>query len=624
MTPFWRRLFNIEKKNNPTHVVINKANYQDVKWTEKSFADLSEAGYKNCMAVFSCVNLIAKTSAGIEFQLEDKKGNEIEKHPLLDLLARPNKMESKRTLITKHVSYLLLNGNAYPLVVKAMQEPRFMYSMRPDRVQVLPGSGFELVRGYRYTVGSEYQDFLLAQERDHSVRHLKLFHPLDDYYGYGMVAAASRGVDISNLTDAWNAKILTNDMRPAGAFVIEGSLTDQQFNRMKDLVNEEFSGSENAGKPLLMEGGLKFTPFSFTQKELDWLQGDKINSRKICSVFGVAPELIGDSEAKTYSNYGEARRSLYTDIVLPMMSFIVDEWNAWLVPMYGDDLVLKLDTEAIEALQEDRAQKFAYLTACDFLTVNEKRLAMGYGEYGPEADVILVQLGRIPLEQQVAEPEPIPEPLQDAQDEAQGEDEDGDDESSKDDNKSAVVGRKVSFWANRERKEQLWKSFEVRVKTRERSFEYLAKQYLAKQAAEVQRKASVTNDLMHLEVSDLLDIEVEAKRYFRHFYPWYKDHFRRAMEAGIRASKGNLLDEAELKADNPTSWVSYMDEELEAELRDLIFNSGTQVNKTALETIFQELKKANANNMTVEQFAHEIYSKLEDFTPWKARLWART
>jgi len=438
-----------------------------------------------------------------------------------------------------------------------------------------------------------------------------------------MVAAASRGVDISNLTDAWNAKILPNAMRPAGAFVIEGSLTDQQFNRMKDLVNEEFSGSENAGKPLLMEGGLKFTPFSFTQKELDWLQGDKINSRKICSVFGVAPELIGDSEAKTYSNYGEARRSLYTDIVLPMMSFIVDEWNAWLVPMYGDDLVLKLDTEAIEALQEDRAQKFAYLTACDFLTVNEKRLAMGYGEYGPEADVILVPLGRIPLEQQVAEPEPIPEPLQDAQDEAQGDDDNEDDETPVEDRDKAARGRveRKSYWTAPERKEKYWRSFETRINNRERTFEWLAKKYLEQQAREVKRKASVAGSLRDLSADDLMDIEVEAKRYFKAFKPWYIDAFVRAGNAGMRAAKGDLFDDAEFK--DAAGKFNYLKDH-EKIIHDLIYKSGTKVTETTINSIVDMLNAAIESDMTVDEFASHLYEQLKDFTPWKARLWART
>ena len=614
---FLRRLFRPEKKNNPAHTVINAAQFQPVVWTEKSFEDLSEAGYKNCMAVFSCVNLIAKTASAIEFQLEDSAGKEILKHPLLDLVNRPNRLESKRALLTKFVSYLLLNGNAYPLVVKVGNEPRFIYSLRPDRVTVLPGTGFELVKGYRYTVQGHSQDFLIGS-RDYDVRQLKLFHPLDDYYGYGMVAAASRGVDIANLADEWNAKLLTNDMKPAGILAFKGTMTDQQRVYLKQQWGEEYGGSMNAGKTIVTEGDSTYTHLSFSQKEMDWLTGDKVNSRKICSVFGVAPELIGDSEAKTYSNYQEARRALYTEAVLPMMNLIVDEFNAWLVPLYGENLVLKLDTEAIEALQEDRAQKFLYINNCNVLTVNEKRLALGYGELGPEGDVVLLPYGLQPLEQAIEEPEPVPDALREPQDEEA----DPDAEDDEDEAKSATVGRKGSYWAARERKEQLWKTFEQRVKVRERSFEHLAKTYLQKQADEVRKKVAVASELMHLEASDVLDIEVEAKRYVKHFWPWYRDHFRRAMEAGMRASKGELFDDTEQK--DSSSWVSYMNDELEAELRDLVFNSGTQVNKSALEKIFQELKTANANNMTVNEFAQSIYEKLEDFTPWKARLWART
>jgi hypothetical protein len=88
---------------------------------------------------------------------------------------------------------------------------------------------------------------------------------------------------------------------------------------------------------------------------MDWLKGQLLSTRRICSIFGVAPELIGDAANKTYSNQKEARKALYMDTVLPFMDEIAGELNNWLVPLYGDsNLYIAYDRDEIDAIQEDR------------------------------------------------------------------------------------------------------------------------------------------------------------------------------------------------------------------------------------------------------------------------------
>jgi HK97 family phage portal protein len=608
-------------KNNPAHLVINRTNYEPVKWTDKNYADLSKAGYENCMTAFACTKLIADTSAALEFQLTDRaSGEEIEQHPLLDMLNNPSKYESKRTLIVKLVSYLLLNGNAYPLQVPVLGEPRNLYSLRPDRVTILKGSGYDLVGGYRYEIDGENQDF----KRD-EVGHLRLFHPTNDYYGYGMIAAAARGVDIANLSDEWNATLFTNQMRPSGMLSLKFNTTKEQKDYLKNAWHEEYEGSRNVGKTVVVEGDAEYTQLSMNQKEMDWLGGDKINSGKICSVFGIAPELIGAGTEKKYSNYGEARRALYTEVVLPMMAFITDELGRWLMPMFGlKNAILKVDTEQIEALQEDRQAKFTYLQNAWWLTPNERRRACGYDDLGPEADTLLVPMGLLPLEQAIAEPEPVPDALQGPRGDDQAEDEKTPKDKEDDAKARKLKARKAQPWDTRERKAVLWKSFEIRVKSREKSFENIAKGYLEKQAAEIKRKVAVANSIDSLSADDILDVEVEAKRYVKTFWPWYMDHFRRAGNAGVQATKGDIFDDAEFKADKSTSWVFDMTDEQEAALRKMVFESGTKVNRTALEKIYQSLKEAQYGNMTVNEFAQALHDHVSSLTDWKAMLWSRT
>jgi HK97 family phage portal protein len=270
----------VGRKENPTSQLILTSLSKDNLFPSENYKTLSEAGYKNCMTVNACINAIAKNAASLEWTVENSAGDEIANHPFLALLNTPNEMQGKRPFLIELIGHLLLTGNAYILQVNG-RRPEFLYNLRPDRMKVLAGTNGNLVRGYRFEADGHPKDFDLSQ-----VRHIKLFNPIDDFYGLGPVSAAARAIDISNYSDVWNAAIIRNDMKPPGAFTAEGYLADQQFVRLKNQIEENYQGYDNAGRPLILDGGLKFTPFSMTPKDLDWLNSNKTNMRAICAVFG--------------------------------------------------------------------------------------------------------------------------------------------------------------------------------------------------------------------------------------------------------------------------------------------------------------------------------------------------
>lgn len=616
-----RNIFSV--KQNPVARLILTTVNKDAIWTTENYKNLSEAGYKNCMTVYSCIQLITKNACGLEWEVQTLNGDTIENHKFLELLQNPNPMQGKRSFMTELIGHLLLTGNCYTFQASGGGRPQYLYNLRPDRMTVLPGSGFELVRGYRYDVSGQEKDFNTIE-----VRHIKLFNPIDDFYGMGPVSAAARGVDISNYSDVWNAAIIRNDMKPAGAFSTESSLTDQQFDRMKGQIEENYQGFDNAGRPLLLEGGLKFTPFSMAPKDLDWLNSNKANLRAIASCFGVPSQLLGDTEASTYANYQEARRALYIDCVLPLMQYITDELQSWLLVMYGSGLVLKLKLDKVDALQENQAGKFAYLEACTFMTINEKRKAVSLDDIGTDGDVVMVRMGMVPLSQAVEEPDPVPAalapgtlPEDEPIDSTAEEDEEVDVEEEDEEGKSA---RKGHYWSQPERKQILWKSFDLRVKAREKTFEQLAKEYLRRQADSIKAKVNALDSLDSARAEDILDVDAEAKKYAKQFMPWYMDNFIRAGNAGIQATKGELFDDSTTKASKPTSWVFEMTPEQDKELRRMVFESGTKVNKTALEKIYKDLKNAQVNNMTVNELAQKLFDDVSKLSRWRSMLWART
>jgi len=263
--------------------------------------------------------------------------------------------------------------------------------MRPDRIKVLPGTRIEPIRGYRYEVGGDHKDFKVNE-----VLHLKDFHPLDDWYGLSRIEVAAKEVDISSMAREWNMKLLQNDCRPPGAFRTEGSLDEEQYARLKKDIREKYQGYQNVGEPLLLYGGLDWTSFAITPRDMDHFNSDKMTSRKICAVYNVAPELVGDAENKTYSNYKEARKALYLETVMPLLDYLQSELNNWLTPAFEERLILEYDKDSIEAIKEELNAIYERQAKAWWRTLNERRLATGDDEV-PGGNVIFIPANLIPL-----------------------------------------------------------------------------------------------------------------------------------------------------------------------------------------------------------------------------------
>ena len=565
-------------------------------WTKKDFANLSREGYQNCMTAYSCISLIAQTCASIPWQLfqlptmQRDKIKEIKTHPLLDLMRRPNPYEGQSAFEERVVSFYKLSGNTYVERVGANPGlPRELYALRPDRVKVLPGDKLGIVKGYQYEGGGTKEEFF-----DGEILHMKSFHPLDDWYGLSPIEVAARGIDIQNMSLAWNYKLLQNEARPSGALVTEKGLDEEQRDRLKEDINKDYGGFENAGRPLLLEAGMKWEQMSLGPKEMDWLGLDKVTLRKICTVFNIAPELMGDTEQKKFSNYQEARKALYMEVILPHKDFFRDEYNNWLTPLFGDNLRLDYNRDAIPALQEEAVKTFERMSKAHWLTVDEKRLATGYEEDpGGNGSVILVPLNFIPI----------------------GEVADAGNGGTKAENK-------ISFWQNKARKKLLWLHFMKRVEIKERILRNPVKAYLKNQAQEVRKALSKLKDMSSIDINAFFDVEKEAEKYVRQFKNYYADAVQKAGDAGLQASVGKLMSlDFEEKQEEEAFVITA---EIRKAMMEMILESGTKINKTTLKKIERMLEKALVDSWTVEEFTQAMYERLDGLSLSSSRRIANT
>ena len=354
------------------------------RWTPRDYAALTREGYTKNAIVHRAVRLTAESIGALSFVLYDG-ARELTAHPLLDLIARPNPRQDGASFLESVASHLLLAGNAYVEAVGlagegAAQQVRELYALRPDRMKVVPGpDGWP--QGFEYTVAGSTVRFDQSAVLP-PILHLTLFNPLDDYYGLSPLEAAAVAVDTHNAAAKWNKALLDNAARPSGALVYGGAegsvLSDAQFQRLKSELSDQYAGARNAGRAMLLEGGLDWKAMSLSPKDMDFMEAKHSAAREIALAFGVPPMLLAIPGDNTYSNYQEANRVFFRQTVLPLASRIGSALTQWLGPAFGD-LTLAIDADRVDALSGDRAALWERVTKAPFLTVNEKRAATGYG-----------------------------------------------------------------------------------------------------------------------------------------------------------------------------------------------------------------------------------------------------
>ena len=139
-----------EQKASRTGKVIALQSAGSARWTPRDYAALAREGYASNAIVYRAVKLVAENVGGCVFLAEE--GAEMrDRHPLLDLIARPNPREDGARFIEAIATHLMIAGNAYVEAVSVDGAPRELHVLRPDRMKLIPGSdGWP--EAYEYTV----------------------------------------------------------------------------------------------------------------------------------------------------------------------------------------------------------------------------------------------------------------------------------------------------------------------------------------------------------------------------------------------------------------------------------------------------------------------------------------
>ncbi|MEQ1510591.1 MAG: phage portal protein [Sphingopyxis sp.] len=346
----------------------------------RSYEEQVRSAYAQNPVAMRCCRLVAEAVAGAPLLIDDPR-----------VAALISERADGQVLLETVATHLMLHGNAYVqllpgaafssglshLAAGADDLPSELYALRPERVAIeMDAQGWPAAFSYR--LGGQAQRLNASDALGRSsIVHIHNVNPLDDHYGLGCLSAAAQAVAIHNSAGIWNHALLDNAARPSGALVYDtpdkgATLSAAQFERLKSEMEAQFQGSANAGRPMLLEGGLKWQAISMTPAEMDFLKLKDSAARDIAMAFGVPPMLVGIPGDATYANYREASKAFWRQTVLPMHGAILASLRQGL-KTWGVEGRITVALDHVPALSEDRERLWNQVSAAEFLSEAEKR-----------------------------------------------------------------------------------------------------------------------------------------------------------------------------------------------------------------------------------------------------------
>jgi len=282
----------------------------------------SESAAMRVTAVYACVQLISGAISSMPMHVYSRaRDGDLTRDQSTPLWWILNEEFAPRWPAAAGWSFLvaskLLHGDAFAEIIRDRNgNIKGLVPIHPRRVEVIASpDGWRLV--YRVQPDST---ILTPTPEARAVRTIDqddmLHVPGFGFDGLRGVSAlrnslSTAGALAINAQD-FSASFLANLGRPDFALATAGALTDEQFARLQDNLNQH-KGPLNSGKPMILEGGLDVKTLTMPLEEMQLLETRKFQVEEICRAFLVPPFMIGHTE-KT-SSWGTGVTALGTGFV---------------------------------------------------------------------------------------------------------------------------------------------------------------------------------------------------------------------------------------------------------------------------------------------------------------------
>jgi HK97 family phage portal protein len=325
---------------------IQRALLQEIEGGRTILGPVSDSQAMRVAAVWACVRLLSTAVAMLPLALYRKEGekNVIDpQHPVHQLLSlRPNFWQTPFEFWQMVVAHILMKGNFYAQKVVFRGQITDLLWLDPNHTSPeMTDNGLV----YNYEAPGKPKKVFKQSEILH-IRGLCL----DGVRGLGVLEAARNSIAVSLHMEQHGAAMMDNKATPSGVLQTELELSDDAFKRIRKDFEENYMGSHNAGRPMILEGGLKWQSMSMNAEDLAFIDQRKLTRSEIAMFFGVPPHMIGDIERGTSWGSGIEQQNLGF-LVHTLMPYLINIQQACLrdlLPLKEQpNFVVKFDTDLL-------------------------------------------------------------------------------------------------------------------------------------------------------------------------------------------------------------------------------------------------------------------------------------
>ena len=359
-----------------------------------------EQGYQKNPTVQAIINTTQKNAAMVPWKVykkdADGKAVEVNNPEINELLLRPNTAMDWHELINELLGFYMLQGDMYLWGLKGGGINADKYTvLRPlpsQHVQIkVSENGVGGIEGYALdysrnrNANFKGKSNIIAEIEAIDMLHIKNWNPEYDedatfFYGQSPLRSVRRSLEINNQAIDTGLSYLQNQglrglltLKDAEAL----GYSEEQVDSLKKNFGRKSKGSKNANDIGFSSLNLDYINLMTRAGDLLLLEQYKQSAMDLCSVYAFPPSLLGFGK-DTYQNMNEAKKQLWNDVIIPMLSKIRDKMNVWLFPQFGEGVYIDFDLTNIHAIQEDILTRGeAIKSFSGYVTINEARKMSG-------------------------------------------------------------------------------------------------------------------------------------------------------------------------------------------------------------------------------------------------------
>ncbi|WP_425043634.1 phage portal protein [Primorskyibacter sp. S87] len=261
----------------------------------------------NVAIVEACVSINSKviSSLPVRHVRKEKDGTKVEMTSnALDLLNRPNTVQTRTEFISNIVRAMLYRGNGYvastggPTPRRA--EEIWMLDPSMTTGEIRNGDIWYQTSGPIVDLAADPK--LREPMPSREVAHFRLHpNPSNPVVGVTPLEAASSSIMANAAIVQGSGSFFQNQSRPSGVLSTDMELNAEQMKMLREAWNEQSKDLASGGIPILGMG-IKFSPMGISAQDAELVSAWKMSTSDICRVFNTPPMMVGELENSTFNN----------------------------------------------------------------------------------------------------------------------------------------------------------------------------------------------------------------------------------------------------------------------------------------------------------------------------------